>query len=64
MSIAIKTKQFRDDNNLTQEELAEKIGGVTLDFVSKVELGYKVPGTETAIRWAKVMDTTVEELFK
>ena len=55
-------KVQRAIKNLTQEELASKIG-VTRKTINTIENGIFVPSTILAIRLAKFFDIKVEELF-
>lgn len=48
--------------NITQGELAEKIG-VTRQAVNSIELGKYVPSTLLALKMAHFFGKTVEELF-
>ncbi len=49
--------------NLTQEELASKIG-VTRKTINTIENGKFVPSTVLAIRLARFFNINVEELFE
>jgi len=48
--------------NITQEELAAKIG-VTRKTINTIETGKFVPSTILAIRMARFFEIKVEELF-
>ena len=52
----------RAEVNITQGELAEKIG-VTRQAVNSIELGKYVPSTLLALKMAQYFGKTVEELF-
>ena len=52
----------RAEMNITQGELAEKIG-VTRQAVNSIELGKYVPSTVLALKMAKLFRKSVEELF-
>ncbi len=52
----------RAEMNITQGELAEKIG-VTRQAVNSIELGKYVPSTVLALKMAKLFGKSVEELF-
>jgi putative transcriptional regulator len=56
-------KVQRAIKNLTQEELATKIG-VTRKTINTVENGKFIPSTILAIRLARFFDIKVEELFE
>ena len=57
-----KLKVARAEMNITQGELAEKIG-VTRQAVNSIELGKYVPSTVLALKMAKLFGKSVEELF-
>lgn len=52
----------RAEVNITQGELAEKIG-VTRQAVNSIELGKYVPSTLLALKMARYFGKTVEKLF-
>jgi len=56
-------KVARAEMDITQGELAEKIG-VTRQAVNSIELGKYVPSTVLALKMAKLFGKTVEELFQ
>jgi len=49
--------------NITQAELAEKIG-VSRQTINAMELGKYVPSTVLALKIAKVFGKTVNEIFE
>ena len=49
--------------NLTQAELAEKVG-VSRQTINAMELGKYVPSTVLALKIAKVFGKTVNEIFE
>lgn len=55
-------KVQRAIKNITQEELASKIG-VTRKTINTIETGKFVPSTILAIRLARFFEIKVEELF-
>ena len=57
-----RLKVARAEMNITQGELAEKIG-VTREAVNSIELGKYVPSTVLALKMAKLFGKSVEELF-
>ncbi|MCD6530321.1 helix-turn-helix transcriptional regulator [Candidatus Bathyarchaeota archaeon] len=57
-----KIKEFRARYNLTQEELARKVG-VRRETILYIEKGKYNPSVKLAYRIAKALNTTVEELF-
>ena len=58
-----KLKIHRAMCDITQAELAALVG-VTRKSVNSIEKGHFVPSTELALRMARVMKCTVEELFQ
>jgi putative transcriptional regulator len=56
-------KVQRAIKNITQEELAAKIG-VTRKTINTIENGKYVPSTILAIRMARYFEIKVEELFE
>ena len=57
-----RIKVARAEVNITQGELAEKIG-VTRQAVNSIELGKYIPSTLLALKMAQYFGKTVEELF-
>lgn len=53
---------LRQQAGLSQKELAEK-AGISGLACQRYEYGDRVPNARTAIRIAKALDTTVEELW-
>ena len=58
---SIKVQRAKKD--LTQEELAELVQ-VTRKTINTVENGIYIPSTYLALKLAKVLGVTVEELFQ
>ena len=56
-------KLHRARQNLTQEQLAERVG-VTRKTINTVENGVFVPSTLLALKLAQALHATVEELFQ
>jgi putative transcriptional regulator len=57
-----KIKVERAVNNLTQEQLAEKVS-VTRQTINAIELKKFVPSTVLAIKICKVFNKTIEDVF-
>jgi putative transcriptional regulator len=55
-------KVERAKRDLTQAELAN-LAGVTRKSINAIEMGHMVPSTILALKLAKVLGVTVEELF-
>lgn len=60
--LANKLKDRRTELGLTQAELAEKVG-VTRKTVNTVENGVFTPSATLAIKLAKALGLSVEQLF-
>ena len=60
--LANRLKERRTELGLTQAELAERVG-VTRKTVNTVENGVFVPSTILALKLARALDMSVEELF-
>ncbi len=58
-----KVKELRTKLNLTQKDLAEK-AGVSRQTINYLEQGKYLPSLPLAIKLAKILGTTVEELFQ
>ena len=55
-------KEYRKRDNLTQEELANKLG-VTRQTIIAIENNKYNPTLELAMRLSKYLEVTMEELF-
>lgn len=62
-NIITTLKQYREENRLTQKELAEKVG-VRRETIVHLENNKYNPSLELALEIARVFDVTVEVLFK
>ncbi len=58
-----KIKVYRAMHDLTQEDLAIKVG-VTRKTINTIETGKFVPSTILAIKLARAFNIRVEELFE
>ncbi len=56
-------KVFRARHDLTQADLAERIG-VTRKTINTIETGRFVPSTVLALKLARAFEVPVEELFE
>jgi putative transcriptional regulator len=56
-----KLREYRKKRKLTQKDLAKLID-VSSDYISQIERG-RIPGMVTAIKLAKLFNTTLEDLF-
>lgn len=57
-----KIKVFRAMHDLTQEELAEKIG-ITRQTVLAIEKGHYSPSLDLAFKIVKYFDAKIEDVF-
>ena len=55
-------KVQRATRDLTQAELAER-AGITRKSINAIEMGHMVPSTILALKLARALGVTVEELF-
>ncbi|MFV0518763.1 MAG: helix-turn-helix transcriptional regulator [Lachnospirales bacterium] len=55
-------KQYRQLNNLTQEQLAEKVG-VRRETIMRLEAGKYNPSLKLAIDISRELKISIEELF-
>jgi putative transcriptional regulator len=62
MRISTKIKELRARHNLTQDELAEKVG-VTRQTMLYLEKGKYNPSLILAHKVAEVLGSTIEEVF-
>lgn len=58
-----RLKELRGKHNLTQEDLADKVG-VDRSYMGFLERGEKNPTLRNLIRIAKSFDVSLSELFK
>jgi len=56
-------KVYRAMHEVTQAELAERVD-VARKTISRIESGGFVPSTELALKLARALDASVEELFQ
>lgn len=61
MTLGEKVKNLREQKNMTQAQLAERLG-VTQEYVSLMERGVKYPGLRLGVQLARVLGTTAEQL--
>ena len=55
-------QRLRKERNLTQEQLAEKVG-VRRETIMRLEAGKYNPSLKLAIDISKIVDTPIDELF-
>ena len=62
MTIAEKIRKLRKDNNMTQEDLAEKLN-VSRQTISKWETNIAIPDADNIIAISKLFNITTDELL-
>lgn len=62
MKVANKLHELRKQNELTQQELAEKLN-VTRQTIISIEKGTYTPSLLLALKIAKYFNSKVEEIF-
>ena len=62
MTIAEKIKKLRKDNNMTQEDLAEKLN-VSRQTISKWETNITIPDADNIVAISKLFNITTDELL-
>lgn len=62
MNIGETIKRIREQKEISQVALAEKVG-VTQAMICQIERGTKNPSVQVAALIAKVLDCTVDELL-
>ncbi|MFA6989582.1 MAG: helix-turn-helix transcriptional regulator [Candidatus Gastranaerophilaceae bacterium] len=58
-----RIKYLREEKDLTQEQLAEKVG-LSLDFIGKIEVAISKPSVDTLIKIIKALNVEPFEIFK
>ena len=58
-----RLKVERAEHNLSQADLAERIG-VSRQTINSIETGRYVPSTALALKLANVLERSVEQLFQ
>ena len=56
MDIGEKIRELREDKNWNQSDLANSVG-VSVSFISHLEIGRKAPSLKTLKKLEKVLDT-------
>ena len=62
MELGNQIKKYRQQNNLSQEELANLVG-VTRQTINMIEKGNYNPTLNLCISICKVLDKTLDEIF-
>ncbi len=61
--LGAKLKKFRIQNNLTQDQLSEKLG-ISLKYISRIENGINGIKTQTLINYINILGFTPNLLYK
>ena len=56
-------KKARSVKEFTQQELAD-LAGVSRQTIHSIESGRYIPSTELALKFARILDVSVEQLFE
>ena len=56
-------RKYRNKLNLTQQDLADKIG-ISLNFMGKIEVAFSKPSLDTLIKIANSFNVSVSDLCK
>jgi len=62
ISLGKRIKYLREQNNLTQEKLAERTG-LSIDYIGKIEVNINKPGLRALIKIANALEVPIKELF-
>lgn len=63
MKLGESVKKLRDENHMTQENLAKEVG-ITTSMIGHIETGMKIPSLAVALKLAEVLNSTVDEMCK
>lgn len=63
LTMGDRIKETRKKQSLTQEQLAEKID-VTLEYISQIERGLKIPSMQVFIKLVEVLDVSADYLLR
>ncbi len=63
MNFGLNTQKARKNINMSQKELADKVG-ITQSMICQIEKNLKIPSVAVAYEIAIAMGTTVDELCK
>ncbi|MBE6604441.1 MAG: helix-turn-helix transcriptional regulator [Ruminococcaceae bacterium] len=63
LTMGDRIKEYRKKRCLTQEQLAERVD-VTLEYISQIERGLKVPSMQVFIKLVEVLDVSADYLLR
>lgn len=58
-----KIKVYRAMHDLTQENLADRVGGVTRQTIHAIEKGKYDPSLDLAFKLARLFNANIEDIF-
>lgn len=63
MKMAENLKKFREEQGMSQRELAQRVG-VNQTMIAHIENGLRIPSLAVSLELAEALNTTVDELCK
>ena len=63
LTMGDRIKEIRKKNGLTQEQLAEKLD-ISVEYVSQIERGMKIPSMQIFIKLVEVLDISADYLLR
>jgi len=63
IKLRLQIKKMREGKNLTQENLADKVG-IHLSYIGNIEIGAKRPSLATLFRIAEELEVKVSDFFR
>ncbi|MBQ8163636.1 MAG: helix-turn-helix transcriptional regulator [Clostridia bacterium] len=63
LTMGDRIKETRKKKGLTQEQLAEKVD-ITLEYISQIERGLKMPNMQVFIKLVEVLDVSADYLLR
>lgn len=63
LTMGDRIKEYRKKRGLTQEQLSERVD-VTLEYISQIERGLKVPSMQVFIKLVEVLDVSADYLLR
>ena len=63
LTMGDRIKEIRKKQGLTQEQLAEKVD-ITLEYISQIERGLKIPSMQVFIKLVEVLDVSADYLLR
>ena len=62
-SMGDRIRKIRKNRGLTQEQLAEKVD-ITLEYISQIERGLKIPSMQVFIKLVEALDVSADYLLR